>query len=97
MDFRRYTVSGLEQLFQSFERVDSGVCAGPASALTDMLTEFPALLFKPPAAYWGAKWIAGWLASPIQLLDAIWMLSPRAHVTAGAVFFLGKRPVVESR
>jgi uncharacterized protein YbaR (Trm112 family)/SAM-dependent methyltransferase len=93
LDLRRYTVDGFEQLFQAFERVDSGVCAGPAAALTDILTEFPALLFKRPAAYWGVKWISGWLFSPLQLLDAVWMRSPRAHIAAAAVYFLGRRPV----
>ena len=91
LDFRRYTVMGFEQLFENYERVDSGVCAGPAAALTDMLTEFPALLFESPAAYWGVKWITGWLASPIQLLDAIWTRSSRAHISAAAVYFLGRR------
>ena len=92
LDFRRYTVMGFEQLFEQFERVGSGVCAGPAAALTDMLTEFPALLFERPAFYWGVKWITGWLAAPLQLLDAIWARSSRAHIAAAAVYFLGRRP-----
>ena len=57
-----------------------------------MLTEFPALLFKSPALYWGTKLISGWLFSPIQLLDVVWGDAPRAHVMAGAVYFLGRKP-----
>ena len=91
LDFRRYTVYGFEQLFGAFERADSGVMAGPASALTDMLTEFPALLFKPPALYWGVKLVTGWLMSPIQLLDFVWARLPRAHIAAGGVYFLGRK------
>ena len=92
VDYRRWTHYGFEQLFANFTCDDAGVAAGPASALTDMLTEFPALLFKSPALYWGTKLISGWLFSPIQLLDAVWGDAPRAHVMAGAVYFLGRKP-----
>ena len=89
LDFRRWTSYGFNDLFSAFEHVDSGVCAGPAAALTDMLTEFPAVLFKSPAAYWAAKSVAGWIFSPIQLLDFFWAKRPRAHTIAGAVYFMG--------
>lgn len=92
LDFRRWTSYGFDELFASFERIESGVCAGPASALTDLLTEFPALLFARPRAYWAAKVVSGWLFSPLQLLDAVWSTRPRAHVAAGAVYFLGSKP-----
>jgi SAM-dependent methyltransferase len=96
VDFRRWTHYGFAHLFRAFETVDTGVCAGPASALTDMLTEFPALLFSSPKLYWAAKVVSGWLFAPLQLLDAVWARSPRAHVMGGAVFFLGrKRPAGE--
>jgi SAM-dependent methyltransferase len=92
LDFKRWTSYGFDQLFANFDRVDSGVCAGPASALTDMLTEFPALLFSAPGPYWAAKTAVGWLVSPLQLLDAVWSTRPRAHVAAGAVYYLGVKP-----
>lgn len=92
VDYRRWTLYGFEQLFANFTCDDAGVAAGPASALTDMLTEFPALLFRSPALYWGTKLVSGWLFSPIQLLDAMWVSAPRAHVMAGAVYFLGRKP-----
>ncbi len=92
VDDRRWTHYGFEQLFVNFTQVQAGVAAGPASALTDMLTEFPALLFRSPALYWGVKLVSGWIFSPIQLLDAVWATAPRAHVMAGAVYFLGRKP-----
>jgi uncharacterized protein YbaR (Trm112 family)/SAM-dependent methyltransferase len=92
VDLQRWTHYGFAQLFGAFECVDAGVAAGPASALTDMLTEFPALLFRSPALYWGAKVVSGWLFSPLQLLDALWVSAPRAHVMPGAVHFLGRKP-----
>ena len=92
LDFRRYTVYGFEQLFGRFEKVRSGVAAGPASALADMLTEFPALPFRSPALYWGVKLISGWLVSPLRFLDLVWGRAERAHIASGAVFFLGKKP-----
>jgi hypothetical protein len=91
LDFRRWTEYGFTQLFAEFEKLDSGVCAGPASALTDMLTEFPAVLFNRPAAYWAAKAAAGWVFAPLQLLDAFWASRPRAHTIAAAVYFLGTK------
>lgn len=91
-DFRRYTVYGLEHLFARFERVDSGVAAGPASALADILTEFPALLFRSPLLYWGVKFVTGWLTSPIRFLDVFWSKAHRAHIASGAVFYLGRKP-----
>ena len=91
-DFRRYTLEGLEQLFSDFEKVDSGVAAGPASALTDMLTEFPSVLFKSSWAYWFVKTVLGWLFSPIQLLDVFWSRAGRAHMLSGAVYYLGRSP-----
>lgn len=91
-DFRRYTVYGIEHLFGRFERVDSGVAAGPASALADMLTEFPALLFRSPMMYWGVKFVTGWLTSPIRFLDVFWSKAPRAHIASGAVYYLGRKP-----
>lgn len=92
VDFRRWTHYGFAHLFRDFDEVSHGVCAGPASALTDMLTEFPALLFSNPKLYWGAKVITGWFFSPLQLLDAFWAGRPRAHTMAAAVYFLGRRP-----
>jgi SAM-dependent methyltransferase len=92
VDFRRWTHFGFQHLFREFELVSAGVCAGPASALTDMLTEFPALLFSQPALYWGVKNVVGWLFAPLQFLDVLWAGLPRAHVLAGAVYFLGRKP-----
>jgi SAM-dependent methyltransferase len=91
VDFRRWTHYGFAHLFREFEQTSAGVCAGPAAALTDMLTEFPALIFSSPALYWGAKVVTGWLFSPLQFLDVIWARTSRAHVMAGAVYFLGRK------
>jgi SAM-dependent methyltransferase len=92
IDHWRWTVDGIEAQFAGFEVVDKGVCAGPAATLTDVLTEFPATLFGPPALYWGVKLVVGWLVSPLQLLDALWARSKRAHGLAAALFYLGRRP-----
>jgi SAM-dependent methyltransferase len=72
VDYRRWTHFGFADLFRDFEVVDAGVCAGPASALTDVLTEFPALVFSSPKLYWGVKAVAGWVFAPLQLLDVLW-------------------------
>jgi SAM-dependent methyltransferase len=92
VDFRRWTHYGFAHLFREFELESAGVCAGPASALTDMLTEFPALLFSRPALYWGVKNLTGWLLAPLQFLDVLWARTSRAHTMAGAVYYLGCKP-----
>jgi len=92
VDFRRWTHYGFAHLFRQFDVERSGVCAGPASALTDMLTEFPALLFRSPILYWGVKTVSGWLFAPLQFLDAVWADRPRAHIMAAAVYVLAVKP-----
>lgn len=96
VDFRRWTHHGFAHLFRAFTQDRAGVCAGPAAALTDMLTEFPALLFGHPALYWGTKVITGWIFAPLQFLDVLWARSPRAHVMAGCVYFLGRKPATSA-
>lgn len=90
-DYRRYTLQGLRQLFERFEEKDSGVSAGPSSALCDFLTEYPAVWFGNPAIYWGIKWIMGWLVLPIRLLDYFLAGRSRAASLAGALYFLGRK------
>jgi len=97
VDFRRWTHFGFAHLFKRFTEKSAGTCAGPATTLTDMLTEFPALLFKSPSMYWTVKTISGWIFSPVQLLDAVWAGRPRAHIMAGSVYFLGTKPLNESQ
>jgi uncharacterized protein YbaR (Trm112 family)/SAM-dependent methyltransferase len=96
LDYRRFTLYGLDFLFGKFEKIDSGVCAGPASGLTDVLTEFPALPFSSPLLYWTVKQIAGWIFSPIQLLDGLWYRTKRAHMSSAALYYLGRKPINRS-
>lgn len=90
-DYRRYTLTGLRQLFGQFEELDAGVSAGPSSALCDVLTEYAAVWFKSPILYWGVKWVVGWLVLPIRLLDYALAHRSRAHALAGALYYLGRR------
>lgn len=90
-DYRRYTLQGLRQLFERFEEKDSGVSAGPSSALCDFMTEYPAVWFSNPVMYWGVKWILGWLVLPVRSLDYLLAGRSRAASLAGALYFLGQK------
>lgn len=97
VDFHRWTRDGFGFLFREFRKVNCDVCAGPASALTDILTEFPALLFASPTLYWGTKVITGWIFSPLQFLDFFWAHTRRSHILAAALFFLGTKRQEETQ
>ncbi|MFN3466844.1 MAG: class I SAM-dependent methyltransferase [Candidatus Brocadiales bacterium] len=48
-DYYRYTLHGLVEAFRSFEKLEAGVCCGPASALAMFLATFPYTLFSLPS------------------------------------------------
>ena len=90
-DYRRYTISGLRQLFGDFVEVDVGVSVGASSVLCEVLSEYPAIWFRNPLWYWGVKWLFGWLLSPLRYIDYFLVRRPRTHVLAGAIYYMGRK------
>ncbi len=90
-DYRRYTISGLRQLFRNFDEVDAGVSVGASSVLCDVLSEYPAIWFRNPLLYWGVKWLVGWLVSPLRYIDYFLVRRARTHSLAGALYYLGRK------
>ncbi len=90
-DYRRYTITGLRQLFGNFEEVDAGVSVGASSVLCEVLSEYPAIWFKNPLCYWGVKWLFEWLLSPLRYIDYLLVRRPRTHVLAGALYYMGRK------
>ena len=95
-DYRRFTAAGLENLFEDFEKIEIGVCAGPSSAfswvargyLTGLLTGFS----SNRRARQAAEFIAAWLTFPIKYLDLVAAGRPAAAEMASAFYFLGRKP-----
>lgn len=94
-DYYRFTEDGLGELLSGFERVDSGVCAGPSSSLSWLLREYIAGLvtgFSPASPLRGmAVLAAAWLTFPIKYLDLLVGRRPGAAAIASGLFFLGRK------
>ena len=92
-DYQRYTTPGFDLLFSAFQKVDSGACSGPSTALHLILREYIGCLLS-----FGNLWVqklisilVGWITYPIVFLDSLLMLNKNSHILAQAVFFIGKK------
>ena len=92
-DFYRFTLEGLQELLGAYERVESGVCAGPASALSWIGREFLAGVLSGFSANRplrrAAMFIAGWLTFPVKYLDLLLARRRNAATIASGVYFIG--------
>ena len=92
-DYRRFTATGLERLFEGFERVEGGPCVGPASALHWVFREFIGIALSF-GSFWLGKAISlavGWLTFPIVALDPLLLKLPNSHIICSAVYFIGRK------
>lgn len=92
-DYQRYTVWGLENILSDFEKIESGSCVGPTSALHWIFREYIGILLS-----FGNIWLykiisllVGWLTFPLVYIDYILMYNKNSHNIASAVYFIGKR------
>lgn len=92
-DYQRYTLWGLENLFSSFQKIESGLCVGPTSALHWIFREYVGIIFS-----FGNIWlykclslIVGWVTFPLVYLDTLLLHSKNAYAIASAVFYIGKK------
>ena len=91
-DYFRATRQGLEYWCRDFQKVGSGVCVGPGSAVAWLEIEYVKLWF-------GRIPILGLLAEllfracflPLKFLDQFLIGNPEAHITASAIYFHGKK------
>jgi len=90
-DFTRYTLSGHRRLFNAFDAVESGMVAGPGTALVWSLEHFAASLFgrgmPSKAARAGARLLFFWL----KYFDYLLARSPTAMDSASCTYFYGRR------
>jgi SAM-dependent methyltransferase len=93
VDYRRFTLPGLQRFLIDFDELDSGVQIGPFSSLAWVLQEALAslLAFGSARRYRGGRTLFGWATFWIKYLDR-WV-APGAHVSnsASALYFLGRK------
>jgi len=92
-DYQRFTFPGLEYLCRKFEKVESGICGGPASAVAWILQIFLSLLLSFGNEWLYRRWALfwGWVFSPIKFLDAVLKKLPRADVISSGFYYMGKK------
>jgi SAM-dependent methyltransferase/uncharacterized protein YbaR (Trm112 family) len=92
LDFRRWTPLGLEELFHQFSKVESGVGAGPGSAIGLALREFIASFSEHRYLHPALKFIASWLTFPLKYFDIFLVNKKYSYKLAQSFYFLGQKP-----
>lgn len=90
-DYWRCTLPGLEELLKPFEKLETGVCCGPASALAMFLAMIPNALFSSPFLRKLGLCVSGWTTFYLKYLDILLAKVQGAHHLASAFYFLGKK------
>ncbi len=90
-DFTRYTQGGHRRLWRAFDELDSGLVAGPGTALAWSLEYFAAALAPTPALVLPARGLARLASSWLQYLDHLCAGSPAALDAAACTYFYGRR------
>ncbi|MDP6509284.1 MAG: methyltransferase domain-containing protein [Chloroflexota bacterium] len=95
-DYRRFTAAGVAKLFEDFEPIEIGVCAGPSSAFSWVARRYLAGLLcgfsANRRARQAAEFFAAWLTFPIKYLDLLVAHRPMASEMASAFYYLGQKP-----
>jgi SAM-dependent methyltransferase len=93
-DYQRYTVNGIKVLFEDYVPVSAGVCCGPTSAVTNLLSNYAAVVLSFGSGFLYKVWwrLFGWIAFPFKYLDLMLANLPNAHIVASGVSLLGQKP-----
>ena len=90
-DFQRYTLKGIETLFSEFDKIDSGVCVGPTSAVLGLMQEYIAFFIGVPVLRTAAYFMLGWFFAPFRYLDLFLVKRKKSHTIASSLYFIGKK------
>jgi len=90
-DFQRYTIYGLDALFSKFNKIDSGVEAGPSSALAWTMQEWIGSFAENRRIHRLLLLIGGWIVQPIKYFDIILAKKRFAHKVAAGLYFVGEK------
>lgn len=93
MDYHRWTVLGLEELFGAFEKIEVGVMAGPSSLMSCLFRDYLGFFVpRVPLLRTVLPAVIGWLTFPIKYLDLYLVRRPEAHKMALSLYYLGRKP-----
>jgi SAM-dependent methyltransferase/uncharacterized protein YbaR (Trm112 family) len=92
-DYQRYTVNGIRVLFDEYAEIFAGVCCGPTSAVTNLLSNYAAVALSFGSGFlYKVLWrLFGWIAFPFKYLDLLLANLPNAHIVASGVSYLGQK------
>ena len=92
-DYQRYTITGIEELFDRFECLEKGVILGPGSAMSWVAREFLAVLFSFNNLYLyrAGQRVFGWVTVPLKYLDAFLERNQFAPSMASGFYFVGRK------
>lgn len=88
-DFTRYTLSGHRRLFNRFQEVDSGLVAGPSTALVWSIENFVLAFVRSPAFKKLTKAFVRFVFGWIKYLDHLLANRPEAMDGASCTYFFG--------
>lgn len=93
-DFQRYTIEGLKEAFREYEILEVGVCVGPSSTVTAIVSDWFELcaFSKRRIVNDMVRAVPLVLMFPIKYFDVFLMKNPRAHELASGVYVHAKKP-----
>ena len=91
-DYQRYTIEGLRRRLGTFHEIDTGVSAGPFSALVWLLRDLASSWTKRPLLYVVLRFTAAWVLAPLRYLDLLVRSNPVATRLASEVYMLAQKP-----
>lgn len=90
-DFTRYTLSGHRRLFNCFSELESGMVAGPATALVWALENFALAFLVRPGSRRLVKAVVRLAFSWLKHVDRLLVKRPAAMDGASCTYFLGRK------
>lgn len=90
-DFLRFTHLGHRRLFREFHEIDSGACAGPATALTWSIQYFLTSFVRSKPARLAMIGISSFAIFWLKYLDYLIINGPGSLDAASCYYFLGRR------
>ena len=94
-DFQRYTISGIEKLFENFRCLEKGVSSGPGSTMSLAISSFFAILLSGNNITWYKFWnrIFRIITKPIQYVDLLCENNILAHRLASALYIVCEKKI----
>ena len=90
-DYRRFTLPGIEQLFEHYQKVESGVCVGAFSTIAWYMRKFPRYILGGGLIGYILDFIIGWLTFWIKYFDVLIPRSRKLYEIASGVYYMGRK------